>query len=737
MSVRTSLRLALTATATAFLVAAVCATSASASPPRTFVASPDGTGQSCSDTVPCSLATAWAQARAAAPDMSGDLAIELRGGTYHLGAPITLDAGDSGQNGHRIIWRAAQGQRPVLSGGTPVTGWTRTDGGVWKADVPSWVDSRQLYIDGRRAQRAGGPASLLGAMTRTDTGYTITKTAIDDWSNISDTELVYTGAPGAVVGWEAWVERRCGIASVSGTTITMKQPCFGKATSYGQQGIGVPTSIENNLALLTQQGQWYLDRSQHVVYYKPRSGEDMHRVHAVIPTTQGLLQADGVHDVTVSGLGFEYDTWLEPSGNGGFPDEQADAYGTSTDLQLPPGAVAFHGARNVVFQNNTLKHLGAQGLVFDQGSRHNLIQGNEIADTSANGIDLGTVSTPHPAAGQADADNTVTNNYLHDLPAEYHGGVGIFAGYVSGTTISHNEIARTPYTGISVGWGWGATSDLGDNHVTDNYIHDVMSSGLLDGGAIYLNGLHAASPRSTVSGNYVTGSPEPYGELYLDGSVSNYDVTGNVVGNTSTNWIYIQTISGQVATDNTVTGNYSDTDTISSGWDPSNTVADNHTGLSTWPAPAQAIIRNAGLQPPYSSMVGNADAELAHAKAATASSGDPSAALDGDDSTNWVSADGDGAARITVDLGASQVIDRVQLVTRRDADHPAERQNFRILLSNQPAGGTVVAEQTSPELPFQAAYSVPVLDHRAYRYLTVEKTDGAPLSIAELRAYGH
>ena len=47
------------------------------------------------------------------------------------------------------------------------------------------------------------------------------------------------------------------------------------------------------------------------------------------------------------------------------------------------------------------------------------------------------------------------NCFIHDCCVEYMSGVGVFAGYTEGTRIAHNEICRLPYSGISVGWGWG------------------------------------------------------------------------------------------------------------------------------------------------------------------------------------------------------------------------------------------------------------------------------------------
>ena len=55
-----------------------------------------------------------------------------------------------------MTWQAAEGAEPVVSGSRAVTGWTLDDAatGVYRADVGTGFDTRQLYVDGVQAQRA-------------------------------------------------------------------------------------------------------------------------------------------------------------------------------------------------------------------------------------------------------------------------------------------------------------------------------------------------------------------------------------------------------------------------------------------------------------------------------------------------------------------------------------------------------------------------------------------------------
>ena len=90
-------------------------------------------------------------------DMTGDITVNLAPGTYALSRTLTFDHRDSGTNGHDVIYRACGDGEVVVSGGRKITGWQPDADGRWKArtDVANF---RQLYVNGRRAARAIGPA---------------------------------------------------------------------------------------------------------------------------------------------------------------------------------------------------------------------------------------------------------------------------------------------------------------------------------------------------------------------------------------------------------------------------------------------------------------------------------------------------------------------------------------------------------------------------------------------------
>src|SRR5262249_37031131 len=83
----------------------------------------------------------------------------VRNGTYFFSEPLVLTPEDSG-----LTLIAAPAEKPVLSGGRPITGWKRlTVSGhdLWAAEIPDvkggrWY-FRELWVNGTRAIRARHP----------------------------------------------------------------------------------------------------------------------------------------------------------------------------------------------------------------------------------------------------------------------------------------------------------------------------------------------------------------------------------------------------------------------------------------------------------------------------------------------------------------------------------------------------------------------------------------------------
>lgn len=514
--------------------------------------------------------------------MMGDLTVHLQPGVYRLERPLTLDARDSGTGGHDVVWQSGGGEFALVSGGVRISGWKPIDRyrNLWSAEAPAALkDARQLYVDGVRAVRARGRLPV--DVTPTDTGYMASSALMAGWRNPSGIEFVYTGGNSIwsehSEGLGSWTEPRCPVTAISGTTITMAQPCWDNSTRrvmlpngvrtanlVGPAGVGkTPAYIENAYELLGTPGQWYFDPSSRTIYYVPRAGEDLTKADIEAPTLETLIDARGtadapVHNLRFSGIEFAYATWLRPSGPEGFSEIQANytltgkgawavqglcklvpnggcPYGAWTKT---PGNVSFAYAHNVQFIADAFTHLGAAGLDFGNGAQNNRIEGCIFTDISANGVELGGVDQPLATGNEITRDNQIRNNHIYNVGAEYRDGIGIVVGYAQKTLVEHNQLDHLPYASISMGWGgWpdkiqmaGQANYSRENIVAKNRIFNFMLV-LADGGGIYTQGLTGPSlaEGEKVTGNVIHDQFSSGHGIYTDNGSCNIAITGNVL----------------------------------------------------------------------------------------------------------------------------------------------------------------------------------------------------------------
>ncbi|WP_194898672.1 glycosyl hydrolase family protein [Catenulispora pinisilvae] len=535
------------------------------------------------------ISKAQALVRTLNQNMNADLTVVLEDGFYRMTSPLTLTAADSGTNGHTVHWTAATGAHPVLAGSAQITGWQPMSAGspIWVAQAPAGLQTRQLYVDGARASRANGtlPAALTG---QDSTGYSGGGSTMAAWRNPSGAkpqlEFVYRGGLGA------WTEPRCPVASFSGAAVVMAQPCWTNSTAragsfpdgraynlVGRSSITEqPTSVENAFQFLGAKtpGQWFLDQGDSKLYYVPRPGETMSTADVEAPVLQQLVTGGGtasapLRDVAFSGIQFSYATWLGPQfhtqgTSDGFSEIQANYQVTGANgaaaqglCHIPPpsytkgtcpfgawtqipGNVSLTYDQGVQFTNDAFVHLGAAGLALGDGSQNDVVKGEVVTDVSGNGIELGNVDQPTATGASQTSGNAVTDNHVFDVPAEFHGGVGIDSGYTAHDTVSHNQIDHTPYTAISQGWGGWPDKEKEapqanfsrDNAISDNLIFDHMGM-LNDGGAIYTQGITGTS---LADGEHVTGNDihDQTGSghvIYTDNGCTFETITGNAVYN--------------------------------------------------------------------------------------------------------------------------------------------------------------------------------------------------------------
>jgi hypothetical protein len=538
--------------------------------------------------------------------MTGDISVVLRGGTYPQTSPLVFTKADSGSNGFYVKYVAYPGERPLLTGGQPIRGWKiiDTSNNIYAASAGTTA-FRQLYVNGSKATRARSPnlgangAAKFYRLTGFDStahNVQVASSLVGTWSNLGKVEMHLM---------TAWADNTLRIASISnaGGTATIKFQSAEDAILFvrpnpklDQMNTGSARAFyfENALEMLDQAGEWYLDETTSVVYYKPRAGEDMDTAVVVAPTIETVVSVKGASTsepasyLWFAGLTFAHSTFMRPSQHG-FLDAQAGQYNLTAQANNnqtvghPPAGVSVSNAHHLRFERNLFTQMAATGLDLVSGTHDDLIIGNVFTDVGGNGISVGKFTADentefHVPYNPADKNEictreTISNNYVANVTTEFQGGSGIAAGYPAYLTVEHNEVTATNGDGISVGYGWTtATNAMTNNKINRNHVHHVAN---LMAGAAGISTLSNQGPTSGIQYNYLhdfsQSSWADYGiwGIYLNEGTAGYTVARNVMRNTP----------GATSSVNTGT----------------NTLSDNMAN----PPGADDIIAAAGLEPAY------------------------------------------------------------------------------------------------------------------------------------------
>ena len=145
------------------------------------------------------LAKAQALVRAANGTMTSDITVYLRAGTYPLTSTVTFANADSGKNGFYVKYVAYPGERPLLTGGQPITGWKVSDAtnGIYSASAIT-SNFRQLYVNGVKAIRARSPNlgangaanfNRISGFDKTAHNIQVASSYVSNWNNLTKVEM--------------------------------------------------------------------------------------------------------------------------------------------------------------------------------------------------------------------------------------------------------------------------------------------------------------------------------------------------------------------------------------------------------------------------------------------------------------------------------------------------------------------------------------------------------------------
>ena len=601
--------------------------------------------------------------RTANATMTGDIYVYLRGGSYPVSGTIDFGPGDSGTNGHRVVYAAYPNETPVLEGGVPVTGWTQYSGNIWKAPLSRGTKLRALYVNDKRAFMAAKTINSAGCYGT----YNITAgQAAWAWESGSQCD----GAKYSLADFPAiarnqddleietattWTTAIVGVRQVTTSSdganrvALFQQPgaAIAQGAYNGNAQVGGAHKVMNAYEFLDTPGEFYFDKSNGTLYYYKSGSENMSTASVFAPNNvttvlrvAGTSTGSHARNITFSGLTVQHSDWnLFSVAGSAFKQAQqgnlgAIAYAKQNfhayyyrNVDVTPGAVQIQNADGILLQRNLIQHTGADGI-----SLVNDVQDSQLIGNYTNDIAGSAVSVGHPQhvyIGDYTPTNhekystqveglckniAVENNYLYDSAVLFNGHSPLSAYFVDTLTVQHNRVEKAPWAGVTVGWGWwnfdGSSGSIAPNRPTTtarnntiayNQIVDTVQR-LGDTAPIYTLG---GQPGTTIHDNYLQGVPagHKYG-LHPDEGSAYLTFRDNVLSvDKNVTWLINSDDFGRKH-DLSITQTYGPINKVSNKNLPNSTIQDILVYSDyVWPAPAYAIAVGSGVEDSFRDII--------------------------------------------------------------------------------------------------------------------------------------
>lgn len=467
--------------------------------------------------------------------------IYIRGGTYFLSSPLYF----SGTNS--LCIRPYINESVRIVGGSRVTNWALVSGSItnrllsaastYKSDLasvgitnygtlsqrgaPGWVPSHmpvrpagmELFFNDNPMTMAQYPngatnwaltTNVVGTYTATNFGFMDNRPS--RWSADVADAWVYGF-------WlQTWADSHYQVFSID----TNSQRCdiVAPCDDYGWASNGGRFQWQNVFDELDSPGEYYLDRTNGVVYFYPPS--DLLTGTAYVSTLTNLVVISNAANLTINGLTFEV-----CRGNAVQCDGATNIlFGNCSFLNIGNYAAWITNAFRSGFTNCTITATGDGGFSIAGGDRTTLSGGSNIV-LNCEFHGLGYFDRmDHAGVKLYGVGNQIGNCYFHDLP---HNAIRLFG---NNHVIEYCEFTNTVMQASDAGTVYGTKDWSGRGNVIRYcYFHHnygLNSAGI--SGPVYLD--------DGTSGTFV------YGNIFYDNYATGDVLVGGGRDNISTNNIF-------------------------------------------------------------------------------------------------------------------------------------------------------------------------------------------------------
>jgi len=387
--------------------------------------------------------------------MRCDIQVNLAAGDYPVTESIDFDEGDSGANGHKVIYRSADGAgKARLLGGAPVTGWQPYQGQIYKAPFDRTKPFYTLFEKGQRATMARYPNRATEdtwAPYLTSVLYEPEKEAVRQWlySNAGEWNASWDLSQASVTIWSggswSWFTDTVPILDVNFPKNQMTLKYWTRYALINSRG-GSRYFLQNSLSFLDQPGEFYIDYKNGEVYYWPKNGAP-DDASVIRPTVRTVLNIAGstpdsrAHDIVFDGLAVQYSDYVQWYRNGWISDgDSGDEHKYpqyDRQIEMPRnrfGAVRVTNTSRISLANMHISETGFTAVYALFANDHLSVTGSLLEHLGGDGI---KVEGGYPGEGDISGYHLFSNNYIH------HFGE-LVPGDASGVELmntGHNEVS--------------------------------------------------------------------------------------------------------------------------------------------------------------------------------------------------------------------------------------------------------------------------------------------------------
>lgn len=464
-------------------------------------------------------------AKNAAREKNGRVTVYFREGTYSFDKTVCFDENDKSG----VTYKAYNGERVVFSSGTAYSGFERCSVNglpAFKKYVGD-ADFNTLFNENKMLEQGRYPI---------DGYYRVKSVGDDDISVKPETESEYhSSMNGMYVDTDTFREFK----NINDITVkilhfwkdeTLRISDYDSATGHLSFDKGSSMTVKegdrffllNVYEGLYKPGQWYLDKTEGMLYVMPEDGVNQDDYTVWGSTVETMISVDGTDSISFENITFRGNTRAYLTER----EHSQAAYNADS-------CVKYKNADDFHIKNCEFRDIASCSVFIGEGVRNAEVDSCVFNNIGAQAVYIRgrNVDVNDDSATK---DIRVVNNSISGYGRYYYNAVGVLVIDANSVEVAHNEIHDGYYTAVSVGWVWGYSYSVSyNNKICDNLIYDIGQGWLSDMGGIYTLG---NQPGTVISGNVIHNVAADPGEggyggwgIYLDEGSSYITVEKNLV----------------------------------------------------------------------------------------------------------------------------------------------------------------------------------------------------------------